>query len=194
MALIAKASASQSKQLKPGQYVARCYSIVDLGSHKFKDNDYFSHKIRITWEFPTELETFKEENGQQPYVMGQDYTLSLGEKSTFKKMLEAWLGRKITAQEASEGFNVKTLLGKEALIQVVEQPSKTDPTKIYANIQNITSIPKGMECPAQINASILFSIEEWNELIYGELPEFVQKKIMDSKEYKEKTGEIPFGN
>lgn len=185
---MAKATQNVSKQLAPGQYPARCYSVVDLGSQYSEKYQKYSHKIRISFEFPTELEVFSEDKGKQPYVLGNDYTLSLGEKAGLTKLLEGWLGRKLVQQEVSEGYNVKELIGKECLIQVIEQTSHKDPTKKFSQIGSVTTLPKFVECPEAISPKVFFSIDEWDDTVFSALPEFIQNKIKESKEYKETYG------
>lgn len=84
-----------------------------------------------------------------------------------------------------DGYNLRDLVGKECLIGVIHTKSK-DGSKTYANIQTIGQIPKGLNCPPQINTSQYFvlDVEDFDQEIFEKLPEFVQKKIMESKEYK----------
>jgi len=60
--LIAKETGGTDfKIIEPGNYVARCYSVVDLGTTHNPRFNVDSRKVRISFEMPTELETFKEE-------------------------------------------------------------------------------------------------------------------------------------
>lgn len=174
------------KKIDQGVFPARCYSIVDIGTQttSFNGEEKMKHKIRVTWEFPTELEIFDEEKGLQPFVLAKEYTLSLFEQSDFRKDLETWLGRSLTPQEEAEGYDTDNLLGMPCQIQVIHVADKKDSSKIYANINGILSLPKGMTVPEQINPSQLVNIEDWGSERFTALPEFVQKKIMASEEWK----------
>lgn len=69
-------------------------------------------------------------------------------------------------------------------IQVIHVEDKKDSSKIYANINGILSLPKGMTVPEQINPSQIVNIEDWGSERFEALPEFVRKKIMASEEWK----------
>lgn len=59
------------KVLAPeGTYVARLISIIDIGSHKTSFGD--KRQVLLTWELPTELHTFKEEEGQNHFLFQRD--------------------------------------------------------------------------------------------------------------------------
>ena len=59
-------NSTQKELLEASSYVARCYSFIDLGTHqnpKFVKKDgspVEQRKIRITFEFPTEMRVFDE--------------------------------------------------------------------------------------------------------------------------------------
>jgi hypothetical protein len=60
--LIAKETGGTDfKIIEPGNYIARCYSVVDLGTTHNPRFNIDSRKVRISFEMPTELETFKSE-------------------------------------------------------------------------------------------------------------------------------------
>lgn len=188
--LFAKAPENKEFKIMPaGSHVARCYSIVDLGTQEkvFKQTWEVKevHVIRITWEFPTELDIFDVEKWEQPFVLGEEYTLSLADKANLRNVLESWLGRPLTEDELKDWYNLRNLVGKECLIGVIHTKSK-DGSKTYANIQTIGQIPKGLVCPLQINKSQYFVLdtEDFDQETFDNLPEFVQKKIEESKEYK----------
>lgn len=188
--LLAKAPENKEFKIMPaGSHVARCYSIVDLGTQEkiYKQTGELKevHVIRIAWEFPTELTVFGDEKGEQPFILGEEYTLSLADKANLRNVLESWIGRPLNEDELHDGYNLRELVGKECLIGIIHAKSK-DGTKTYANIQTIGQIPKGLVCPLQINPSQYFVIdtENFDQETFELLPEFVQKKIMESKEYK----------
>lgn len=188
--LFAKAPENRDFKIMPaGSHLARCYSIIDLGTQEkvFKQTWEIKdvHVIRITWEFPTEFAIFDETKGEQPFVLGEEYTLSLADKANLRNVLESWNGRPLTEDELHDWYNLRDLVGKECLIWVIHTKSK-DWTKTYANIQTIGQIPKGLLCPIQINKSQYFVLdtENFDQAEFELLPEFVQKKIMESKEYK----------
>jgi hypothetical protein len=169
-----------------GNYVARCFQIIDLGTQVevYNGDTKEQHKIRISWETPTETKVFKEELGEQPYIVSQEYTLSLGDKANLRKMLVSWRGKDFTEEEL-QGFDILKLLGKPCMIQVIHKTSKSG--NQYITIGSVANLPKGIECPEQINPSVSLSFENWSDEIFNTLNDFIKDKIKDSKEYQQRT-------
>lgn len=182
------ATKSESKNYKPleeGAYPARIYQIIDIGTVQGYQGA-LQHKVRITWEFPTETKVFKEENGEQPYVLSSDYTLSFHEKSQLRKVIDACDPRALTLVGEDglvEQYDIEKLLGKACLVTVVHKQSKTTDS-VYANIGNCTVMPKGMVCPPQINESKSLSFDSFDQNYFNTLPKFIQDMIMSSLEYQ----------
>ena len=66
-----------------GLQVARCYSMIEIGSvaETWEGQSKVSKKVRLTFELPNELRTFKPENGEQPMSISKTFTLSMHEKA-----------------------------------------------------------------------------------------------------------------
>lgn len=171
--------------VEAGSYPARCYSMVHIGTidQVWEGKPKRMNKLRLTWELPTELKEFKEGEGEKPYIISQDFTLSMHEKSTLRKTLESWRGKGFSEEEAKQ-FDVTKLIGAECMLSVIH---KTVDNKEYANISGISRMPKGMTCPAQINPTFIFSYDQsHNDLVLkiATLPEFLQTKIKSSEEWR----------
>jgi len=186
MEIIASSNTS-GKSFSPveaGNYVARCYSMVHIGTvpEEYKGEKKVVNKVRLTFELPTETKVFKEENGEQPYVISKEFTLSLHEKSSLRKFLESWRGKGFTENEAKY-FDVSKLLGKPCMLNVIHK-TKLD-GNIRADISSVSPIPKGLTCPAQVLPSLIFSVNHFSQEVFDTLPEFLQDKIRTSREYKQ---------
>lgn len=165
-----------------GTYVARCYSMIQLGTH---EEEYMGqkkelNKVRITWELPTELKVFKEGEEEKPYSISKEFTLSMYEKANLRKFLEGWRGKGFTDDEA-EAFDITVLLGKVCMVSIIHKTSKNG--KVYADISSVTTIPKGLNVPPQINDSFEFSFEDFDEVKLEKLPDWLKEKITTSQEY-----------
>jgi hypothetical protein len=125
---------------------------------------------------------FKEENGEQPYVLSKEFTLSMHEKSSLRATLEAWRGKGFTEDEA-KSFDVTKLLGVPCMVNVIHKVSKAG--KTFADIKGVTPMPKGLQCPEAINEKFEFSVLEFDEAKFNTLPDFLKDKIKSSKEFKE---------
>ena len=105
--------------LEAGTYPARCYSMVHIGTiqEEFQGEKKTMNKVRISWELPTELKEFKQGEGEKPYVLSKEFTLSLHEKSSLRAFLKSWRGKDFTEEEA-KSFDVTKLLGVTCMLSL----------------------------------------------------------------------------
>lgn len=186
MSIVAKATGGTArKPLDAGMYVARCFQLLHIGNvletipgMAPKKLD----KVRFTWELPTELRVFKEENGEQPLAISKDFTLSLHEKSALRAMLKGWRSKDFTEEEAA-AFDISKLLGVPCMLNITHKPSK-DGSQMYEQISGVTPLPKGMTCPPLINPIQELTYDNWNQELFDKLPEFLKEKIKSSDQYK----------
>lgn len=186
MSIIAtnKGGGNNIEPIPTGNYPARCYSMIHIGTveENILGTIKILNKVRITWELPTELKVFKEENGEQPIVISKEFTLSMHEKSTLRNYLKNWRGKDFTEEEAN-AFDITKLIGVPCMLNITHKKSK-DGQRTYAEIGSISTMPKGFECPPQINESFIFTYENFNENNFNKLPEFIRLKMITSEEYK----------
>ena len=170
-----------SNKIAPvGMHLARIYQIIDLGTTE--QTGQFGgkkRKVQILFELPLETAVFDPEKGEQPFYARNMYTLSMHEKSTLRKDVHSMLGKQLTDAEAKT-FNIFNLIGRECMVNIIHRPSGD---KVYANIQTITPVPKGMVCPPAVNPPLVFSTQQPDMEIFRKLPEFVQDKIKLSDEF-----------
>lgn len=119
-----------------GLQQAVCVDVVDLGVEKNPFNEREQHKIRIVWE----SEYTHPEKGT-PLTVAKKYTLSLHEKAKLRSDLEAWKGRRLSAEEL-KGFEVEHMLGENCQLQVVQNVGQDG--KTYANVNAIVPVGRGM--------------------------------------------------
>jgi hypothetical protein len=185
MAIIAKKNGEGFDPVSEGVHVAICYSVVDLGMQYSEMYGKASRKILITHEIPEETITI--EGKEMPRAISKEYTLSLSEKSTLRKDLEAWRGRTFTEAEL-EGFDLANIIGKGCQIQVIHKESGG---KTYANIASIMGLPKGMKVGETVNEHIYFDLENPESLsLLGKIPQWVQDKIKKSETYQTLTASV----
>jgi hypothetical protein len=184
MAINASNNGTQRELLPPGNYVARCYSMIHIGNVEefYMGDAKIMNKVRIAWELPEELKVFKEEKGEQPHVINKEFTLSLHEKSNLRKMLASWRGKDFTEAEAKR-FDITVLLGKPCMLNVIHRHGVADPTKVYEEIGSISPLPKGLKCPPQINETFLLDYDNFSREKFESLPDFLKDKMRNSIEY-----------
>lgn len=171
-------------QAPTGTHVARCFRLIDLGTQhsEYQGKPLARNQVLISWELPGELM----EDGK-PFAVSKFYTNSLSEKSNLRPHLEAWRGKQFTKDEL-ESFDLMTILGKPCMVTV------TLSDKNKAVVKAVSGLPKGFQCPTQVNPSSSFWIEEWSDVGFAAIPEGIQKIIKESDEFKGMTGQPAGGS
>ena len=191
MALTASSSEGSYEVVPEGTHRAVCYKIVDSGTREeqYKEEDPKKrHSIFIYWEL-TELPM----DDGRPFSINKQYTLSLNENSNLHKDLKTWRGKSFTDKEA-QSFDVTNLLGVPCLLSITHKTSNNG--KTYANIASVSMLPKGMDCPDQVNDKQELTYSDFKQELFDSLPDFIKEKIMMSKEYqslnKDTNENLPF--
>ena len=188
--IASSAGGSNYEPIAAGTYIARCYSMIHIGTVKesYMGEEKNVNKVRLTFELPTELKVFKEENGEQPQVISKEFTLSLAEKSNLRSFLNSWRGKALTDDEC-KSFDISVLAGKACTLSIIHKTSKVS-GKTYADIGSIGGVMKGMEVPEIINPLLIFSVANFNQKYFDSFPEFIKEKISSSLEYQAIKGTI----
>ncbi len=185
MAINATNSSTPRELIPAGNYIARCYQMIQIGTveEEYLGEKKRQHKVRIGWELPNELKVFNTEKGEQPCVISSEYTLSLHEKSSLRKMLASWRGKDFTPDEA-KCFDITKLVGVPCMLNIIHKASETNPSAIYERIAGVSPMPKGVPCPPQINSNLKLEYDTFDYEVFNALPDFIRTKIQTSEEYK----------
>ena len=162
---------SEIKQLEPGVYTGIATAIIDLGIQENMRYGKQQRKAIIVWNIVGE--TVKVNDEELPRVISKEYTMSLGEKSTLRKDLEAWRGRPFTTEEL-QGFDLKNILNVPCQLQINQQEKNG---KTYVNIAAIMAIPKGMSV-APVDSTYVFDtydLSTWEN--YDKIANWIKEKI-----------------
>lgn len=129
------AQTSGDYELAPvGVYRAVCTRLLNMG---LQETNYgVKHQIHLAFEIDENMAD------DRPFLMMQNYTVSLNTKARLRKDLEAWRGRAFTGEEL-QGFDLKTVLGKPLQISVVHSEDGK-----YANIGAMMPLGRGQEALA----------------------------------------------
>ncbi len=191
-------SASTIAPIDEGTHLGVCNMIVDLGMQYNETYKNSSRKVLIGWEIPGE--TIELDDGPHTRTISKRYTASLNESANLRQDLAAWRGRDFTAQEL-EAFDLRTILGKSCLINVIHKESAG---KTYANIQNIMALPKGMEKGTLSSPAVVFDLDTDPLEAVEKLPKWIAEIIKKSQTYQDRLtappavteveddGELPF--
>jgi hypothetical protein len=165
-----------SFQLAPeGTHVARCYSIIDLGTHyseKFKKS---AHELRVSWELPTETM-----DDGRPFIISKRYTLSWHEKANLRKDMVAWRGKDFAGEEA-DAFDISKVVGAACMLQITHKEANG---QMRARVSAIMALPKGTTCPPPVTPPFLFDLDNFTPEQFATLSEATREYIAQSDEYQ----------
>ena len=182
MPIIAENSGTNHVPIPAGNHIARCVEMIHVGTVAEEATSIYAgkliNKVRLTWETPDEQHDFGK--GLQPFMVSKEFTLSMNEQATLRKMLESWRGKPFTEDEA-KSFDVTRLLSKACMLSVIHKTSRKG--KTYAEISSVAALPKGFECPAQVTPSKVLSYDDWDQVVFDSLPDFLKNKIKGSQQY-----------
>ncbi len=190
MGLIAKDNGGGDyKKVPMGTFVARCYSIIDLGTQTStgQHGTKSQHKLSISWELFGEDDdgnqlTVEWEGKIMPMTIRKSYTVSLHEKSSLRKDLASWRGKDFTDEEA-QAFDVSKLLGAYCMIGVTHSESNGT---TYANVSSIARLPSALKDskPAPVHQNIVYDLDSPDALVFDSFHEKLQEVIKKSPEWQ----------
>lgn len=166
-----------------GTFPATCYRFVDLGTQagEYMGAPKIARKVMLSWEI-TDPETRMEDG--KPFTISSRFTWSMHEKSTLRKTLENWRGKKFEeADFGPEGFDTRKLLGAGCFLSVIHT---TKGDKVYSNISGVVKLPKGLTATPPENPLVYFSLdpEEFDRDVLNSFSENLQNIIKASPEYQ----------
>ena len=157
----------------PGMAAARCYQVIDLGSHWDEKWKKTKRLVRVVFE-STRLMA-----DGRPFSIAKRYTLSHHEKAQLRGDLESWYGKRFDTKALDDagGFDLAKLIGRPALINVVHSEDGK-----YANVATITPLVDGMPEPPAVNPTLLFSLDVFDPAVFAKLSPKLQEFISTSDE------------
>lgn len=175
MSMIVKSEGnSEIKQLEPGVYTCIASAIIDLGIQESSMYGNKQRKAIIVWNIVGE--TVKINDEEKPRVISKEYTMSLNEKSTLRRDLQAWRGKPFTVEEL-KGFDLANILNVPCQIQINQEEKNG---KTYTVIAGIMSIPKGMQVEKLENTYVFDTYEPASWIYYDLIPNWIKEKIKKS--------------
>ncbi len=160
-----------------GPQVGVCYRLIDLGTTYSERWQKSQHNILIGWELAETMD-----NGE-PFIVQKRYSLSMHEKASLRRDIEAWYGKPFASDVQASTFNLPEILGKAALLNV-RHDDRDDRT--YANVAGIMPLPKGTTAPELKAAPELLMLSEagWSESVWTSLSDRLKDRIRESDEYQ----------
>ena len=162
--------------VEPGVYMAVCIGVIDLGeqySEKFKN---YSNKVKFVWALPSE--TIEIDGKTEERQLSKEFTFSVSKKGGLRTFLESWNSKTYSDDEFSE-LDVFDQLGKPCQLQVV-----LNDTGEYSNVANLMPLPKGMPAPVSSTAFVTWDMDNWDDKVFENLPEWTKEQIKKSTQYQ----------
>ena len=171
--IIRDTSSADFEQPEAGTHPAICFKIVDLGTQtgRWEGEQIVRRQVIISWEIEEKMKDGK------PFSVSHFYTASLHEKANLRRDLESWRGKKFTDDEL-KGFNIKNLLGKSCLVSIIKNE------KGKTKLSTVSQMPKSMAPIQQVNPSVHFSFDEFDQSVFDNLTNGYKKIIMQSPEFQ----------
>jgi hypothetical protein len=171
------------KPAPAGNILGICYQIIHLGTQDttFQGEKKTAEQVRFSWELHDPDAVM--EDGR-PMMISKTYTWSMHEKATLRKHLEAWRGIKFKDSDFGPGgFEIEKVLGKACLLQIIHNDKGE---KVYANIANISQLPRGMKVPRMHNETVFLWLEpgEFDVGVFDKLSDRMKDTIEKSPEYQ----------
>ena len=181
-----------------GNFIGRCYSLIDLGTQITKTGEFAgkaNHKIRIGFELFGETEdgqpmTITIDGNELPLSIFKEYTLSMHEKSTLRKELGAWRGKQFADDQEAVDFDITKLLGAYAMVNIAHRTN--DKGKVSANIANLSPLPSALKNakPVPVNPNIIFSLDNPDMALFNTFSEWLQGRIKEAPEWNKLKGMV----
>ena len=162
------------KPVPVGAHVAVCSGLTDIGLQGGGQFDP-AYKVVVTWQLPNQVT-----DKGNPMSISQTYTNSMNKKANLRKVIEAWFGKAFPTEELAANFDLKALLGKSCMINVVHKESQG---KTFANVNGVMPLPAGLPKPAVPSELSYYSptdegvSEDSISRAYAALPEWLRKKV-----------------
>lgn len=166
-----------------GNHLGTCCEVLDIGSHEtsFKGRSVTQRKVLIKWQIPAERTP-----DDEPQTVTKRYTLSSSERSNLRQDLESWRGKRFTDAdfEGPDAFDLSSVLGKACCVSVVHNERSGN---VYADVTNVTSLPKGTPRPKLEGHTRYLSLdpEAFDQAVFDSLSPKLRELIMATPEYRD---------
>lgn len=181
MAITAKQSGETREPVPAGNYFGVIVGVYDLGTQeggKFGPK----HQVVIQWELHGKKGVKTRADGK-PLLIGKFYNLAFGEKADLRADVETILSRSFTDEEAKEGYDVTQLIDQACRLTVKHEKKKTG-NGVSDVISSISPLDDDDPDLHPESDSIVYELAAGEEFA-DNVPEWIQKKVRQSKEWKE---------
>lgn len=185
-------TSQKPRQLCPaGLQPARLIWVVDLGHQEYQGN--WNHKILFSFETSEAQAIFKDERGPEPFVLSVTFafcmTTSTGKATKLRQFVESWRGKPFQSDKDALAFDPEKALGHGAILMVGHKVKGDGGTA--ATISAITALPKDKKTPPPRSKLLCYEIGHGKGGVFSEFPAWIQKQLLESREFTQPEPEIP---
>jgi len=150
-----------------GPHPAVLVGLIQLGTQEteFQGKKDWKEQILLV----RELTATKKSQSTENHIIQKQYTFSLNQKASLRKLIENWRGKSLAE---GEDFDILKCLGKSCLVTVIHTGTGEKP---YGKIEGVGGVPTGLTVPPPTKAPVAWSIDEsvaklpdWLPFLYGE--------------------------
>lgn len=177
------AGANSGPSVEPGVHPAVCVGLFDIGTHIDEQFGKTKRKYVLQFELPDQPPVKRDGQPDEPRCLSKTFTASMHPKGQLRPTIESWFGKSFPSDEVANTFDVSKMVGRPCQLNVLHQENKG---KTYANIATILPAPKGQQIVAKTvpTTFTVAQLESTEDLRVAELPEWLEKKVAASEEYK----------
>lgn len=173
---IARAIGGDFKPAPEGTHMARCIGVISLGTQDSNSPQFKpSFKVMIVWEIPDEIM-----DGGKAMTVQKEYACFLSDRANLRHDLVSWRGREFTAVELDK-FDVVSVLDAPCMVSVIHKTSAKK--KVYAVVNSVAQIPRGITPKPRVNELVSYEIEQGRDTTFSSLPQWIQNKIAACHEW-----------
>jgi hypothetical protein len=174
---------SDFEKPEAGIHRARCYGIVDTGTHKrdTKFGEKFQRLIYLYFELP-----FCRTEKGDPMMVRQRYALSGHPNAPLVKHLAGWRGKSQLSKAEIQDIALEKIVGAPAVLQISHSEDGQ-----YTNVESISQFKRDQfgstPMPEMHNKRLFVSLEkgEFDKAAFDGLHEKLKDWIAESPEYAE---------
>ena len=173
--------------LEPGSYPARVVRVYDLGLQPQQPYQGKAkppaHEISVTYELSDEF--MKDDNGNdlgdKPRWVSHTFVLN----PITSDLANSTKAYKAIDPNMDHDGDWAALVGSPVMVNLVQNPSKKDKTKIYEKITSLTAMRKkeADKLPELKNEGKFFDLSEPDIELFNSLPQFLKDKITANLEF-----------
>lgn len=175
----AKRKSSERVLPEAGTHIALLTQIIDWGT--VTDSFGSRRKVEFVFELPESTHVFNEERGEEPLIVTTKCALTIGKGSALKDLIEGITGEDLSK---ADEYELETLLNRACQLQLALKESgeyTNVEIKSYMQLSKSDSKRK-FKAHGEV---LMLDLDNFDEETFKMLPEWKQKKIAESPEYKE---------